>query len=146
MGADRKGPLAAFIVVAIIAAILLITSVRSQAATGWLDRALPSTPGVVRAVGGGLDQVVGHGAALVLQTPPAVSSGSHGVSARRVPRHPSAGPSSNPPTAPSAPALRHGHHGGWTQVRHRRSEHGHAEQGHPEHGHHDHGRRVGQHR
>ena len=32
MGADRRGPLAAFIVVAIIAAILLVTSVRSQAA------------------------------------------------------------------------------------------------------------------
>ncbi len=31
MGADRRGPLAAFIVVAIIAAILLVTSVRSRA-------------------------------------------------------------------------------------------------------------------
>jgi len=143
VGADRKGPLAAFIVVAIIAAILLITSVRSQAATGWLDRALPSTPGVVRAVGGGLDQVVEHGAALVHRAPQAVASGSHGASARKVPRHPSAGPSSTPPTAPSAPALRHGHDGGWTQVRH---GHGHAEHGHVEQGHHDHGRHVGQHR
>jgi hypothetical protein len=32
VGADRKGPLAAFVVIAIIAAILLVTSVRSQAA------------------------------------------------------------------------------------------------------------------
>jgi hypothetical protein len=31
VGADRKGPLVAFIVVAIIAAILLVTSVRSHA-------------------------------------------------------------------------------------------------------------------
>jgi hypothetical protein len=44
VGADRKGPLVAFIVVAIIAAILLITSVRSQAATGRLGRAVPSAP------------------------------------------------------------------------------------------------------
>lgn len=60
MGADRKGPLAAFIVVAIIAAILLITSVRSQAATGWLGRAVPSTPEVVRSMGGGLGRLVGQ--------------------------------------------------------------------------------------
>jgi hypothetical protein len=32
VGADRKGPLVAFIIVAIVAAILLVTSVRSQAA------------------------------------------------------------------------------------------------------------------
>src|SRR5262245_888151 len=36
VGADRRGPLAAFIVVAIIAAVLLVTSVRSQAAPSWL--------------------------------------------------------------------------------------------------------------
>jgi hypothetical protein len=42
VGGDRKGPLAAFIVIAIIAAILLITSVRSQAATAWTDRTLPT--------------------------------------------------------------------------------------------------------
>ncbi len=38
VGADRRGPLAAFVVVAIIAAILLVTSVRSQGAQ-------PSPPG-----------------------------------------------------------------------------------------------------
>lgn len=43
MGADRKGPLAAFVVVAIVAAVLLITSVRSQAAPGFLDPSIPST-------------------------------------------------------------------------------------------------------
>jgi hypothetical protein len=37
VGTDRRGPLAAFVVIAIIAAILLVTSVRSQAAPGWLD-------------------------------------------------------------------------------------------------------------
>jgi hypothetical protein len=37
VGADRKGPLAAFVVIAVIAAILLVTSVRSQAEPGWLD-------------------------------------------------------------------------------------------------------------
>jgi len=36
VGADRRGPLAAFVVIAIIAAVLLVTSVRSQAAPGWL--------------------------------------------------------------------------------------------------------------
>jgi hypothetical protein len=53
VGGDRKGPLAAFIVIAIIAAILLITSVRSQAATAWTDRTLPTAPRVVHAVGDG---------------------------------------------------------------------------------------------
>jgi len=37
VGTDRRGPLAAFVVIAIVAAILLVTSVRSQAAPGWLD-------------------------------------------------------------------------------------------------------------
>jgi hypothetical protein len=36
VGADHKGPLAAFVVIAIIAAVLLVTSVRSQADDGWL--------------------------------------------------------------------------------------------------------------
>ena len=38
MGADRRrGPLVAFIVIAVVAAILLITSVRSQASPAVLD-------------------------------------------------------------------------------------------------------------
>lgn len=37
MGVDRKGPLVAFVVIAIIAAVLLVTSVRSQASPGWVD-------------------------------------------------------------------------------------------------------------
>lgn len=44
MGTDRKGPLAAFVVIAIVAAILLVTSVRSQAEPPWLDQdELPAT-------------------------------------------------------------------------------------------------------
>ena len=44
MGADRRGPLAAFVLVAVIAAILLVTSVRSQAQPGWLDPSrIPAT-------------------------------------------------------------------------------------------------------
>lgn len=71
MGADRKGPLAAFVVVAVIAVILLVTSVRSQAAPGWIQGRLPASivaavpdapaPGVWDAVG----QVVEQGVVLV---------------------------------------------------------------------------------
>ena len=35
MGTNRKGPLAALIVVALIAVILLVTAVRSHAAPDW---------------------------------------------------------------------------------------------------------------
>lgn len=73
MGADRKGPLAAFIVVAIIAAVLLVTSVRSQAAPGWLDPdKLPATvvagpatePHLWGSITGGVHQVVQDGVVL----------------------------------------------------------------------------------
>ena len=47
MRTDRRGPLAAFIVVAIIAVILLVTSVRSQAAPG-LDPSIHQAAGVSR--------------------------------------------------------------------------------------------------
>jgi hypothetical protein len=51
VGADHKGPLAAFVVVAIIAAVLLVTSVRSQAEPGWQDLrrlvAGPAAPAVM---------------------------------------------------------------------------------------------------
>ena len=68
MGADHKGPLAAFVVVAVIAAVLLVTSVRSQAASGWLNRHLPAS--VVAGHTGrrsatASSQVVRHGAVLV---------------------------------------------------------------------------------
>ncbi len=78
MGAERKGPLAAFIVVAIIAVILLVTSVRSQAAPGWLDRRLPSSvvavvpspdSGLWGAVGNGMERIAAHGVVLVHRTP-----------------------------------------------------------------------------
>jgi hypothetical protein len=75
VGADRKGPLAAFVVIAIIAAVLLVTSVRSQAAPGWLDPdripasvvAVPpaTDPHLWAAVTSGVDQVVRGGAAVV---------------------------------------------------------------------------------
>lgn len=44
MGADRRGPLAAFIILAIIAVILLVTSVRSQAAPGWFSTTVVAGP------------------------------------------------------------------------------------------------------
>jgi hypothetical protein len=53
VGADRRGPLVAFVVVAIIAAILLVTSVRSHAAApgsrpgGAASVASPIRPGTV---------------------------------------------------------------------------------------------------
>lgn len=74
MGADRKGPLAAFIVIAIVAAVLLVTTVRSQAAPGWLDPdKLPasvvagpvSEPHLWGSVVGGVNQVVQDGTVLV---------------------------------------------------------------------------------
>lgn len=65
MGADRRGPLAAFIIVAVIAGILLVTSVRSQAAPGWLNPVgLPATVAAAP-VTGGLDQIVREGVVLV---------------------------------------------------------------------------------
>ena len=65
MGADRRGPLAAFIIVAVIAGILLVTSVRSQASPGWLNPVgLPATV-VAAPVTGGLDQIVHEGVVLV---------------------------------------------------------------------------------
>jgi hypothetical protein len=48
VGTDRKGPLAAFVVIAIVAAILLVTSVRGQAKPQWFDPGEPS-PTVVAA-------------------------------------------------------------------------------------------------
>ena len=76
MGADRKGPLAAFIVVAIVAAILLVTSVRSQAAPGWLRAPastfadVPSAPyGVWPAPAGG-PMVLQQGVELFLAADP----------------------------------------------------------------------------
>lgn len=73
MGTDRKGPLAAFVVIAIIAAILLVTSVRSQAAPGWLDPdnlpasvvAAPPLPGPREWVTTEVDRVVEKGVVLL---------------------------------------------------------------------------------
>jgi hypothetical protein len=68
VGADRRGPLAAFVVVALIAAILLVTSVRSQAAPWFSTRIVagPATePHLWGSVTGGMHQVVLDGAVLV---------------------------------------------------------------------------------
>jgi hypothetical protein len=74
VGADRRGPLAAFVVIAIIAAVLLVTSVRSQAAPGWLRPgripasvvAAPVTePHLWGTVTGSVHEVVRDGAVLV---------------------------------------------------------------------------------
>jgi hypothetical protein len=77
VGADRKGPLAAFVVIAIIAAVLLVTSVRSQAAPGWLDpERVPASvvaappvadPHLWAAVTSGVHHVVRGGVVLVKQ-------------------------------------------------------------------------------
>ena len=64
MGADRKGPLAAFILIAVIAAILLITSVRSQADDGLFGPDLSSPVAGGPAIGE-LDQAVQVGVFLV---------------------------------------------------------------------------------
>jgi hypothetical protein len=74
VGADRRRPLAAFVVIAIIAAVLLVTSVRSQAAPGWLDpeelpvtdvAAPPATdPHLWGVVTSGVHQVVQDGVVL----------------------------------------------------------------------------------
>jgi len=71
VGADRKGPLAAFVVVTIIAAVLLVTSVRSQAAPGIFGRSFPvtilagpSTAGLWDSAGHHADQAVHQGMVL----------------------------------------------------------------------------------
>jgi hypothetical protein len=72
LGADRRGPLAAFIIVAVIAAILLVTSVRSQAAPWLIPGRISATvaapalePHLWGSVSGGVDDVVQAGAVLV---------------------------------------------------------------------------------
>ena len=74
MRTDRRGPLAAFIVVAVIAAILLVTSVRSQAAPGWLRAPtatvadLPAPNEVWTGASDHVRQAVRHGLLLVHKT------------------------------------------------------------------------------
>jgi hypothetical protein len=133
VSADRKGPLAAFIVIAIIAAILLVTSVRSQAATGWLNRALPSAHSVVHAVDGRVERVVAQGSALVRATTSRVSvpPSTHSAGPSPAPvSQPTARPADQPSSLPAPPAVRHhvtsgpsttgspGRHLGWTHAGH----------------------------
>lgn len=68
MGADRRGPLAAFVIVALIAAILLVTSVRSQAAPWFRPTVVAGPvgePHLWTSVTGGVDRVVQGGTVLV---------------------------------------------------------------------------------
>ncbi len=68
MGADRRGPLAAFVIVALIAAILLVTSVRSQASPWFSARIVAgpaSEPHLWGSVTGGVHEVVRDGTVLV---------------------------------------------------------------------------------
>jgi hypothetical protein len=68
VGADRRGPLAAFGSVALIAAILLVTSVRSQAAPWFRSTVVAGPvgePHLWSSVTGGVDQVVLSGTVLV---------------------------------------------------------------------------------
>jgi hypothetical protein len=82
VGGDRRGPLAAFVVIAIVTAVLLVTSVRSQAAPGWLDPdELPATvvaarvaePHLWGSVAAGVHQVVQDGVVLVRRAASAAS-------------------------------------------------------------------------
>jgi hypothetical protein len=147
VSADRKGPLVAFIVVAIIAAILLVTSVRSQAATGWFRRALPSTHAVVHVVDGGLDRAVHQGSALVRATTDQDSTTTALPSDAPSPQPSSRAASrpSHPTATPPAPhAVRHevtggvstsgspGRHLGWTHAGHPHAVHA-VHPGHPVH-------------
>jgi hypothetical protein len=73
VGADRRGPLAAFVIVALIAAILLVTAVRSQAAPWFSARIVAGPaiePHVWGSVTGGVDQVVHDGTVLVRKAVP----------------------------------------------------------------------------
>jgi hypothetical protein len=148
LGADRKGPLAAFIVVAIIAAILLVTSVRSQAAAGWLRSGLPSPPNVVSAVNGGFDQIVEQGADLVHRSAELVPPTRPAVSTSTVPdRGPHQTHAQSPqPLDPAGhgPGTRKPHHGSAdegddTPDPGSRGDHPGGQ--HPAH--HDHGRHLG---
>jgi hypothetical protein len=67
VGADRRGPLAAFIILAVIAVILLVTSVRSQASSGWFRTTVVAGPVTEPSPWGPRDvtQVVRDGVVLV---------------------------------------------------------------------------------
>jgi hypothetical protein len=125
VGTDRKGPLAAFVLIAIVAAVLLVTSVRSQATPRWLTAggipaALvvgpPATdPHLWLAVGSRLHQAVHDGVVLApkpTQSPVTEADGS--LLLPTAPAHNSTlsdpGPApAHPPHAPQhhAPAAHH---------------------------------------
>lgn len=151
MGAEHKGPLAAFVVIAVIAAVLLVTSVRSQAAPGWLDpRKIPVSvvaapmlslasgaseesstdePAAGRADSGSQHQVRPvHSVHVVQSTTQSPSdSAVHTTTPTGAPQKPHHEPGhlTHPKAAPASASRDHGRHLGWS--------HGHeAGQGHGE--------------
>lgn len=155
MGADHKGPLAAFVVIAVVAAIVLVTSVRSQAVEvltsvgHHLDRAVSSGVDVVeRTVSTAPDApaTTGHrhraptdGPTVAPVTPvdpvgdPSTAPATHlaGVHSHGVHSH---GVHHGPAASPG-----HGHHLGWTHGGAPGHGHGHA-YGHARGHVHSHGR------
>lgn len=104
MGADRKGPLAAFVVIAVIAAILLVTSVRSQAEPSIVaSPPMGSDPALWTSVGDEVGEVVQAGVTLVHKatsdptrvSDPAVTSAAAGATLPNGTRHVA------PPVVPS---------------------------------------------
>jgi hypothetical protein len=137
VGADRRGPLAAFVIVALIAAILLVTSVRSQAAP-WFSARMVAGPAIEPhlwgSVTGGVDQVVRDGTVLVRKvagpaaqdrTRTAAASASVVVVTPRLhespsahhvaPRHHATRHHDQPGDRPANPPADHGRHLGWYQ-------------------------------
>jgi hypothetical protein len=162
---EHKGPLAAFIVVAVIAGILLVTSVRSQAATGWLVDQLPTAAVVVSAPGAATDGLI---AAIGSVDPGAVLVPKAEAGTPPAPQSPSQAPQSSQTTTTAHTARTHTasshhatshhatthhtttHHSTTTSTRHPLgSIHGHHYGwGNQVHGHgqsyvHDHGRHLG---
>ena len=160
MGADRRGPLAAFIILAVIAVILLVTSVRSQAAPGWFRTTVVAghvarpdawAPDVTQVVQEGV--VLARKAAADTSRPehhataspgvspsvvpqraaPATSSARHQVAGAPRPDHPTGAPTDQTTTWGTHD---HGRHLGWYKSRGRDATA--AGAGHPRG--HDHGR------
>jgi hypothetical protein len=122
--------------VAIIAAILLVTSVRSQAASGWIDDRVPAAVGAVSpsvpsdlwaTVGGGVGLLVHQGDVLIAKSVHVVVAGTAPETAPQTP--PTGTPTGTRPdtTAPSAVPGVVGHQGQLRpQPHHARPPHHHA--------------------
>lgn len=123
MGADRRGPLAAFVVVAIVAAILLVTSVRSQAAPSLMagpppERVVvvppPATSRLWSSVSHHTGQVVQEGVVLAHKATEQTSSEDTATSAE--PATAGTAPPAPVPASESAGHHARPHHQGVTQL------------------------------